>query len=128
MTTAQIDPADELEYYKGRCRDLEAALNLQNPYIPIVFQLSPSLSALLGLLLSVPYASSEMISHRLELADNVRMAVRRLREKVEPFGIVVHSRRTLGYWLDTGTKEKILSILAEARVRDEEISPPEMVA
>lgn len=113
---------DETEFLKARIRDLETALNQNNPYIPIVFQLSPALANLLGLLLSVPYASTEMIEHRLELADNVRMAIKRLRLKTEPFGIVINSRRTLGYWLDAGTKAKILSILADARQRDEAIS------
>lgn len=42
--------------------------------------------------------------------DAHRVAMHRLRANLEPHGITIQSRRTLGYWLADGDKAKIMEM------------------
>ncbi|MGZ3672901.1 MAG: hypothetical protein ACXVCO_01205 [Ktedonobacterales bacterium] len=92
---------------KARIQDLEAALGQKDHTLAITYKLSPTLSDLLGLLISVKVADPAMIQQRLEVVTDAKVAVHRLRKRMKHFGIEIHGRRLVGYWLDDETKERL---------------------
>lgn len=109
MNKSAVD--EEVTILKARVRDLEAVLKQNDPSLMMAFRLTPAASDLFGLLLSVPYVTTEMIRQRLEIATDGKVAVHRLRQQLKPWNIVIQSRRSLGYWLDPATKEQVRSVL-----------------
>jgi hypothetical protein len=101
---------------KARIADLEAALEQCNPNLAVVFRLPTALNKLLGLLLSLPNVTSEMVLDRLGIATDAKVAMHRLRKHMAPFGIVIESRRNLGYWIDQDAKAKIRAMLKPASI------------
>lgn len=97
------DDPDEL---KARIRDLEAALGLTDTSL-VKLQLSPALSQVLGLLMALPHVTSEMIEGRLGIATSARVIMHRLRDRLKPHNVVIHSRHFAGYWLDEQGKATI---------------------
>jgi len=100
----------------ARIAELEAALGIGQSdasVLGVTFKLSICGARLLGCLLATPNVTSEMITLRLGIASDAKVAVHRLREaliKSEHFGLdedVVQSQRGLGYWLSAEHKEKI---------------------
>ena len=106
---------DDLDALKARIADLEAALDQKNKSIEATFKLTPSLTNLLGLLLSLPTVSAEIITHRLEVTSDAKVAVHRLRKILLPYGVTIHSTRLLGYWISDEDKEKIRAEIGHAR-------------
>lgn len=108
-----VDPTepreDEVVQLRARVRDLEAALSQNDHSLALAFNLPPRLSDLLGLLLSLPVVSSEMIRQRLEIATDAKVAIHRLRKHISPYGIEIMGRRGFGYWISEETKEAIRS-------------------
>lgn len=105
-----MPPETEITSLKERVRHLEAALNQNNPTLHATFQLPKHLENLLGLLISVPNVTPEMIVDT-RVASNARVAVHRLRTALKPFDIPIKSRRALGWWIDPETKSKIQGLL-----------------
>lgn len=97
---------------QARIRDLEGALHQEDRNLAIAFRLTPALNNLLGLLMSLPVVTPAVIELRLEVVTNARVSMHRLRQCLEPFGVKVMSRRTLGYWLDAETKARIRAMLS----------------
>jgi len=95
------------EALRARIRDLSAALRQENQSFLVAFRLTPALNNLLGLLYSVELVTTDMIQQRLEIATEAKVAIHRLRKHMEDFGVVIESRRHLGYWLSSEAKEII---------------------
>lgn len=112
MSKSIDDDDDEKAQLRARIRDLEAALGQSNENLAVTFRLTPVLNNLLGLLLSLPNVTSEMIRQRLEIATDAKVAIHRLRRHLEPWKIEIKSRRSLGYWLEDEDKEKIREAVA----------------
>ena len=100
----------------ARIAELEAALGIGQSdasILGVTFRLSTSGARLLGCLLATPIVTSEMVTVRLGIASDAKVAMHRLREalvKSEHFTAdedVIQSQRGLGYWLSNGHKEKI---------------------
>lgn len=106
MTSESDDP----EFLKSRIRDLEAVLG-QRSDLASKLHLPHGLGRLLGLLMAVPYASTETIRHRLGISSDPKVAIHRLRRLLKPRDIEVRSRRTHGYWLPDEAKQKIRGLL-----------------
>ena len=115
---------DEL---RARIRDLEAALKQNDKSLAITFKLPPVLSNLLGLLLSVPIVTPEMVRQRLEITTDAKVAMHRLRNHLKPWDIKIHSRRNIGYWIEADDKHRIKAMLTpevSAETPDEPSPPP----
>jgi hypothetical protein len=71
------------------------------------FKLPPKLARLLLLL-----AESELLS-TAEIEEKVgadpRTTMKRLRTRLEPFGVTVHSLYATGYWLDEKDRQHVLA-------------------
>jgi hypothetical protein len=111
MTSDNSEIAD----LKARVRELEAALGQGNKTLAAHFHLSSQNSNLLGLLVALDYVTPEVISERLQIASDAKVALHRLRRSLAEFGISIRARRNVGYWLDPATK---------VRIRDMLTSPP----
>ena len=108
----QQDSNEEVDKLRLKVRDLELALGQSNDNLAVTFRLTPVLNNLMGLLLTLPTVTPEMIRQRLEIAADAKVAIHRLRKHIEPWGIKIRSRRNLGYWLEDEDKAKIKTLLA----------------
>lgn len=113
---------------QNRIRDLELALGQRDDGLAATFRLTPVLNNLMGLLLSVPVVTPEMIRQRLEIASDAKVAAHRLREQLEPFEIKVHSRRNVGYWIEDEDKARIRGMVAaKLRTSDSPLVTPHVI-
>lgn len=109
MTSTEEDN----EALRTRVRDLETALQIGSQSIHATFMLPPRLADILGVLLSQPVVTSDMIQNKLELATEPKVAVHRLRKAMEKYGIKIQSRNRVGYWIDEAGKAEINRLIAE---------------
>lgn len=72
--------------------------------------LSPITAQIVELLLVYEVVTTEMLA---KLSENPRLAIKRLRANLQPFGVTIQSRRTLGYWLTDEDKDKLGDILRQ---------------
>lgn len=103
-----------------RVAQLERLLNLNDATLQSVFHLTEQCSNLLGLLLNCGNVPLKLDgdAHYGGLV-NPRPTVQRLREQLKPFGIEVHTRRGIGYFLAEEDKARIREMLKAE-------SPPEL--
>lgn len=120
----------EEEYQRvcARVADLETALEQSNANLAVTFRLPPALNKLLGLLISLPNVTSEMVHQRLEIATDAKVAVHRLRRYMSPHGIQINSRRNLGYWIENADKAKIRAMLKPAVVTEQPVTVDHVAA
>jgi biotin operon repressor len=104
---------NEKDQLRARIRDLELTLGQGDDNLAVTFRLTPVLNNLLGLLLSLPVVTPEMIRQRLEIAPDAKVAVHRLRKHLEPWGLAIESKRNVGYWLEHDAKTKIRELMAD---------------
>lgn len=100
----------ELDALRERVRELEATLGLADPTL-VHFNLSPALRKIMGLMMSLPHVTPEMIEERLGIATTAKVAIHRLRHKLKPHGIEIKSRHCIGYWFEPDTKDKIKALV-----------------
>lgn len=109
-----MDNEEKNAHLESRVADLEAALNLpQASHIAMTMNLPLALARLLGLFLAVPCVTQEMVVHRLEIATDMKVAVFRLRRALKERGIVIHARRSVGYWMEQADKDIIRAELKQ---------------
>lgn len=102
-----------IEDLKARVRELEGMLG-QNDYdLAPVFDLPPNLCKLLGLLLRVDVVTPEMIELRLNIATDAKVAAFRLRKRMFPRGVYIHSQYGIGYWMTAENKARVKQIISE---------------
>lgn len=92
--------------------DLEAALAavdraLTNNPSRNVFRLPANMSRLLGLLLASARVPTETIRDALTMKSDPKIAIKRLRGYLEPYGVVIKSVRHDGYFLDPDMKDRV---------------------
>ncbi|MGE0677822.1 hypothetical protein [Pseudolabrys sp.] len=109
---------EKLAVQEARIADLEAVLGMHDKSLAATFKLSKSLSDILGLLVSLPAVTPEMINVRLEIATDPKVAIHRLREALKPWGVKIEAKRSLGYFLSPEEKARIKSIVTPA------VTPP----
>lgn len=101
----------EIAALKAQIKELEDLLGLHDDNLGVVFRLPVSLTKLMGLLMSVPNVTPDMIQQRLMIATDAKVAIHRLRTHLEEWQVEIRSRRALGYWFDDETKKKIRAIV-----------------
>ena len=82
---------------------MTAAMTLQMRY-----DLSPTLARLLVLLALNQAVTMKMIRDELGETKAVKVAMHRLRRRLAEIGLVVQSRRSIGYWLEKEDRERVL--------------------
>jgi len=102
-----MDDAVKIAILQTQLHDLQYRLRQTDQSLIVTFKLPPQRMKLMGLLLTLPIVTPEVIAQRLGIDIEVRVAMNRLRKDLARFGIVVESRRKLGYWFTDETKNKI---------------------
>jgi hypothetical protein len=92
---------------QARILDLEAALRQNDANLIATFHLPEQLANIFGLLMSLPLVTADMLQQRLELVADAKVSIYRLRLHMAEYGVTIHSRRTVGYWLDNETKDRV---------------------
>lgn len=107
-------PDIQIAALKARIECLEAALGQNQKTIRTTYKLPCALANLLGLLLNVQNANCNMIEGQVACASNAPVAIHRLRTALLPYNIQIQSKRSLGWWLDDDTKDRINTSLSIA--------------
>ena len=81
---------------------MPALLDLQ-----LTYRLSPTLAKLLLLLLENKFVTARMVETEHRLSTDAKIAVHRLRRRLDGLSVEIQSQRSLGYWLDEDTKGTI---------------------
>ncbi len=121
----------ELAEAHARISDLEAVLGLSDDNIGVAFRLSSSLTKLLGCLLATPNVTPDMVTVRLNICSDAKVAIHRLRHVLKGYceangitpTIEIHSQRGLGYWIEPADKKTIRLITQGVTSHDS--APPE---
>ena len=103
----------EVEFLRERVSKLEAALNQKSNRYQSVFNLTPALADLLGLLVSQPFITMAMVQDQVGIFTNLKVAICRLRKVLATFDVVIHSARYNGYWLNEKDRAYIRNLVAE---------------
>lgn len=133
-TVPVVTDDDEKVQMRNRIRDLELALGQRDDGLAATFRLTPVLNNLMGLLLSVPTVTPEMIRQRLEIAPDAKVAMHRLRKQLKEFcdehelpPLEIHQRRNVGYWLDDIDKQRIRGLVAAKMGGSPSPVPPQVI-
>jgi hypothetical protein len=93
---------------KARICDLEMLNGQNNMALAVAFGLTPILNNLLGLLLAQLHVTDATVAKFMpKVGTGTKILVCRLRKHLKPYGVVIQSKRAVGYWLDEETKERI---------------------
>ncbi|HEY7822611.1 MAG TPA: helix-turn-helix domain-containing protein [Acidimicrobiia bacterium] len=84
--------------------------------IQIHYDLSPVLAKILLLLAQNKVVTSRMIEVDESLTKDAKVALHRLRRRLEGPGIEIKSRRDVGYWIETESRMEILEVLADGQM------------
>ena len=103
---------EDVHELKEKIRVLEDTLNQNDAMYNIAFNLPGKLGKILGLLMATTYVDADTIEARLGIATPAKVALLRLRRKLEPFGIEIKTQYALGYWIAPEHKEKIKAHMA----------------
>ena len=109
-----MDDAARILYLEEKLRDLQYRLHQTDQSLIATFKLPPQRMKLMGLLLTLPIVTTEIIAQRLGIDIEVRVAMNRLRNDLNKWDIKVESRRKLGYWFTDETKARIKALVSRA--------------
>jgi hypothetical protein len=117
---------ETIEELKIRIRELEALHGKGDMSRAVTFGLTPILNNLLGLLLTNLHVNDNAVATFMpSVGTGTKILMCRLRKHMRPFGVVIQSKRAIGYWLDQETKDRILAKMAGDKPRP---APQEAVA
>jgi len=114
----------DYESLQLRIRDLEHVLNLRNDNLAIAYKLASTNLKIMGLLLSLPTITPQMMTTRLSITTDAKVAMHRLRTHLKPYGIEIHNKRGLGYWIEDADKAKIREAIKKVGEPPEDTTPP----
>ena len=96
---------------KARVRQLLKALHQDDQDLRVIFSLPPTLADFFGLLLAKKFVSRNLVQYEMNVVADAQVAVWRLRQILGPQGVVVRTRRGLGWFLDEETKQRVNALL-----------------
>ena len=109
-----MDDAARILYLEEQLRDLQYRLRQTDQSLIATFKLPPQRMKLMGLLLTLPIVTTDIIAQRLGIDIEVRVAMNRLRNDLAKWELRIESRRKLGYWFTEETKARIKLLVSEA--------------
>lgn len=75
------------------------------------FKLTQQQAKLLALLMDVPVASADIIQRRIKMSTEAKVAIHRLRNRMNEYGVKISAKRFYGFWLDSEEKAKIRGMM-----------------
>ena len=109
-----MDEAARILYLEEKLREANYRLQQTDQSLIATFKLPPQRMKLMGLLLTLPIVTTEIIAQRLGIDIEVRVAMNRLRNDLAKWELRIESRRKLGYWFTEETKARIKALVSEA--------------
>jgi hypothetical protein len=107
MKTPIVNTERDVVELKARVAQLEHALAQNDDFIVHLFNLPPALANLFGLLLTKPFVSTQLAQYEMKVVAHAQVSIHRLRARLSPLGIEIHTRRKIGWYLDDVTKERV---------------------
>jgi hypothetical protein len=106
MTTATEQSKD------AYIKELEGQLQIHGheQYI-MPFKLTQQQAKLLALLMEVPVASADVLSRKVKMSTEAKVAVHRLRKRMDEYGVKVSAKRFYGFWLEPDQKAKVRELM-----------------
>jgi hypothetical protein len=94
-------------------KELEGQLQVHGheQYI-MPFKLTQQQAKLLALLMEVPVASADVLSRKVKMSTEAKVAIHRLRKRMDEYGITVSAKRFYGFWLEPDQKAKVRELMA----------------
>lgn len=105
------DDTTDQSALEARVQELEDLLHLDYEKYLRPFNLTQQQGKLLALLMDAPVASAETIKLRIKMDTEAKVAVHRLRARLEPHSINVQAKRFHGFWLEPEDKAKVAAII-----------------
>jgi hypothetical protein len=103
--------------------DLKRMLGQKDRRYDVAFNLPRAQARLLGLFMTVPVVTKEMVEERLGIATNARVAIHRLRQSLYSHEVFIKAQVGVGYWLTPEMKARV-----KAKVEAVGVIPPELSA
>lgn len=75
--------------------------------LQVAFEISQQLAKILMLLYEEKVVTSKQIENDVRLSRDGKIAMHRLRRRLEPYKVVITSQRDVGYWLDAENKDRV---------------------
>ncbi len=94
-----------------RIHELEELLKVNNEKYIHPFGLTQQQSKLLALLMELSVVSGDIIHRRIRMTTEAKVAVHRLRARLDKHGIKIAARRYHGFWMEPEDKEKVKAIV-----------------
>jgi hypothetical protein len=82
--------------------------------LQITYDLPPSLAKILVLLVNNEVVTARMIELDERLTKDAKVAVHRLRRRLEASPFTVNSRRDVGYWIDDAAREILRGVMKDS--------------
>jgi hypothetical protein len=84
--------------------------------LQIKYKLTPSMAQALHLLLTNKILTPNMVEVDKPITTDSKVLVHRIRRRLSGTPIIIHSQRSVGYWLDNASREIILRDLEDAQL------------
>jgi len=84
--------------------------------LQIKYKLTPSMAQALHLLLTNKIVTPNMVEVDRTITTDSKVLVHRIRRRLAGTPIIIHSQRSVGYWLDNASREVILRDLEDAQL------------
>lgn len=79
--------------------------------LQVTFSMSKSMAKVVKLMLDEGRITSDGIENKHKIVTDAKVLVHRIRRQLAPFGITIHSRRDVGYWMDDASKAILLKAI-----------------
>ena len=80
-------------------------------YYIMPFKLTQQQAKLLALLMDNPVCSADILQRRVKMSTEAKVAVHRLRQRMNEYGVTINAKRFYGFWLEPAEKTKIKGMM-----------------
>jgi hypothetical protein len=79
--------------------------------LQITFSMSKSMATVVKLMCDDGRITADAIENKHKIVTDAAVLIHKIRRQLAPFGITVHSRRDVGYWIDDSSKAVLLKAI-----------------
>jgi len=80
------------------------------------YNVTAAMAKMLLLLLNNKIVTAKMVEVDDPVTSDIKVLAHRIRRRMDGTGVKLQSRRSLGYWIDQESKEKIMADLSEGQM------------
>ena len=79
--------------------------------LQVKFRLSRSMARIVKMMLDDGRITGYAIENEHKIVTDAKVLIHKVRRRLEQYGITIHSRRDVGYWMDDASKAALLKAL-----------------